>query len=158
MDLGRYKEGQQIVASIHDRYVRSGREWNHIECSDYYARALSSWATLLAATGFKIDVPKGILTVAPTVPAGDFQAPWVSTTGYGVLKRQGRKLQLACVEGKLELKALRINGNPQGPVVAELDGRKLGAEMSREDGLMVLRFKKPLVLTGGQSLDIGSPR
>ena len=38
---------------------RAGRFWNHVECGDHYYRAMSSWAVLLGATGFKIDVPRG---------------------------------------------------------------------------------------------------
>src|SRR5205823_782516 len=53
MDHGRYAQGAQIVEAVHRRYLRAGQPWNHVECGGHYSRAMSSWATLLAATGFK---------------------------------------------------------------------------------------------------------
>src|SRR6185437_9664332 len=83
MDYGRLADGMKIVEAIHRRYLRSGQPWNHVECGGHYSRAMSSWTTLLAATGFKPDVPNRTLAIAPNVP-GDFHAPWFTASGYGI--------------------------------------------------------------------------
>ncbi|HPP74556.1 MAG TPA: GH116 family glycosyl hydrolase, partial [Armatimonadota bacterium] len=39
---GMVAEGLAIVEDIHDRYLRAGRYWNHVECGGHYYRAMSS--------------------------------------------------------------------------------------------------------------------
>ncbi|HTQ09486.1 MAG TPA: GH116 family glycosyl hydrolase [Fimbriimonadaceae bacterium] len=45
IDVGMVEEGLSVMRSVHDRYARSGRRWNHVECGDHYFRAMSSWST-----------------------------------------------------------------------------------------------------------------
>jgi uncharacterized protein (DUF608 family) len=80
-DFDLHDEAIELVRSISDRYVRAGRVWNHTECGDHYYRAMSSWATMLGATGLKLDVPASLLIVRD-----DVTAPWVSAKGYGTLE------------------------------------------------------------------------
>ena len=94
MDHGRYADGARLCEAVHRRYLRAGMPWNHVECGGHYTRAMSSWATLLAATGFKPDLPKKAVAILPTVP-GDFHAPWVTASGFGTITRTGRRWPLA---------------------------------------------------------------
>ena len=103
MDHGRYADGVKIVEAIHRRYLRAGRPWSHVECGGHYSRAMSSWATLLAATGFKPDIPNKSVAINPAVP-GDFHAPWVTSTGFGTIRRQGGALSIHCAYGTFDLK------------------------------------------------------
>ena len=97
MDLGRFADGARVVESVHRRYLRAGRPWNHVECGDHYSRPPSSWATLITATGFKPDVPRQTLAVAPTAP-GDFHAPWATASGFGKISRSRQTLSVARVQ------------------------------------------------------------
>ena len=65
MDVGMHDQGIQVVKNIHRRHYRSGRCWNHVECGEHYYRAMSSWAVLLGATGFKIDLPMQKISFMP---------------------------------------------------------------------------------------------
>jgi uncharacterized protein (DUF608 family) len=103
MDHGRHADGVKIVEAIHRRYLRAGRPWSHVECGGHYSRAMSSWATLLAATGFKPDIPNKSVAINPAVP-GDFHAPWVTSTGFGTIRRQGGALSIHCAYGTFDLK------------------------------------------------------
>ena len=89
MDQGRYEDGVKVVDAIHRRYLRAGQPWNHVECGGHYSRAMSSWATLLAATGFKPDLPNQTISILPKVD-GNFHAPWVTMSGFGTIRRDGR--------------------------------------------------------------------
>jgi uncharacterized protein (DUF608 family) len=40
-DFGLVAEGWAVVRNIHERYLRAGRYWNHVECGDHYYRAMS---------------------------------------------------------------------------------------------------------------------
>jgi hypothetical protein len=152
MEMGRFADGARIVEAIHRRYMRAGRPWNHVECGDHYSRAPSSWATLLSATGFKPDVPRQMLTLAPKAP-GDFHSPWVMASGFGRIARSGRALSIATVAGKLTFQKLQVNLAGPNPMV-RLAGRSLTAKATRQDSLTVLEFAQPVSITAGQTLTV----
>ncbi len=55
-----------LTRMIHDRHHASRRSpYNEVECSDHYARAMSSHGTFLAACGFDYHGPKGHIAFAP---------------------------------------------------------------------------------------------
>jgi uncharacterized protein (DUF608 family) len=149
MDQGRYSDGVKIVEAVHRRYLRAGRPWNHVECGDHYARAMSSWATLLAATGFKPDMPDGALAFVPRV-SGDFHAPWVTASGFGTLRRSGSTLAISCVSGNLSFKSLKMD---QARTAARLGGRTLAAQASVGSPL-TLEFSDLVSLNQGQTLTL----
>jgi len=149
MDHGRYADGVKIVEAVHRRYLRAGQPWNHSECGGHYSRAMSSWTTLLAATGFKPDQPNQTLAVVPTAP-GDFHAPWVTSRGFGTIRRSGHELTISCVSGSLEFQSLKVDlARP----VARLGAQRLTAR-SRTDGSTTLEFSEPVKLGAGQILTL----
>ena len=54
-----------IVDSIHNNQLRLGHFWDHWECGHHYTRPMSSWSTLLAASGLKIDHENKTLRLKP---------------------------------------------------------------------------------------------
>ncbi len=150
IDHGHYAEGARIVEAIHRRYLRAGRPWNHVECGNHYTRPMSSWATLLAATGFKPDAHNQSLELIPKAP-GNFRAPWVTTSGFGTISRSGRTLAMHCVYGKLELKSLKA---PAGVSNAQLEGHTLSAKVLKHSDSVTLELSKPASLGANQTLTI----
>jgi uncharacterized protein (DUF608 family) len=148
MDHGRYADGVKIVEAIHRRYLRAGQPWNHSECGGHYSRAMSSWATLLAATGFKPDLPNQSLTLLPNAP-GDFHAPWATSKAFGTLRRTGKTLSLSCTSGTLEFQSLKL---PLPTPTAKIATRTLLARTSTKDGITLLEFSTPVSLSAGQTL------
>jgi uncharacterized protein (DUF608 family) len=140
MDHGSYSDGVRIVEAIHRRYLRAGRPWNHVECGGHYSRAMSSWSTLLAATGFKPDLPNGSLEITPRVP-GDFYAPWVTAAAYGTIRRAGKTLSMKCISGKLELK--RINTNPLASSIS-FNGRHVHVHFAASHDAGSFEFISPI--------------
>lgn len=150
MDHGRYADGSRIVEAIHRRYLRAGRPWSQVECGDHYSRAMSSWATLLSATGFKPDMPSQTLAILPTAP-GDFRAPWALAAGFGTISRVGSTLSLSCVYGTLSFKALKIR---PGAKSVRLDGQGVAMRITEvQDGVSV-EFASPVSLRANQTLEI----
>jgi len=150
MDHGRYTDGVKIVEAIHQRYLRAGQPWNHVECGGHYSRAMSSWATLLAATGFKPDLPNETLTMIPTVP-GDFRAPWVTSSGFGTICRTGRSLSISCAYGELRFASLKLDvAEPR----ARLGNEALSARTTVKDSLTTMKFNVPIVLRADRVLTI----
>jgi uncharacterized protein (DUF608 family) len=152
MDHGHYADGAELVAAVHRRYLRAGMPWNHVECGDHYSRPMSSWATLLAATGFKPDCPLEMLTLAPGV-SGDFHAPWVTSGGFGRIRRVGNSILLNCAWGQMRLKIIHTNLSAltNGAV---LSGKILPQRISRKPDGTRITLDQPITLTTGQTLQI----
>jgi len=152
LDQGMVKEGLSIIDAVQRRYERAGRLFNHEECGPHYYRPMSIWATFLAATGFKVDAPRGILTIAPPIKQDSLLAPWFSATGFGKYTRTDHTFDLACGEGETTFRELRLNIT--GAKGATLDGKAVACESKVENGLTVLRFTNPVTLKKGQTLAI----
>jgi len=150
MDHGRFADGVKIVEAIHRRYLRAGQPFNHVECGGHYSRAMSSWATMLAATGFKPDAANKSLGVVPAV-AGDFRAPWVTASGFGSISRKGQTLSICCAYGKLEVTSLKLRSSPQS---IRLGSGPLATRTKKAAGGFTLEFSRPLSLAAGQTLSI----
>ncbi len=150
MGQGRYEDGARVVEAVHRRYLRAGRPWNHVECGGHYSRALSSWATLLAATGFKPDAPHESLTLIPTAP-GDFHAPWVTASGFGSIRREGERLSIACTSGDLKVKRLRVAKIPRQVTI---DGRTLHALMHQKGTATTVELDEAVQLRAGGMLEL----
>ncbi len=150
MDQGRFREGVNIVEAIHRRYLRAGQPWNHVECGGHYSRAMSSWATLLAVTGFKPDMPKKSLTVIPNAP-GDFHAPWATASGFGTIGRTGRTLSIHCAEGALALQSLKLAFAPHS---IRIGANALATRITTTADGATVEFAAPLSLSANQTLTI----
>jgi uncharacterized protein (DUF608 family) len=150
IDHGQYNDGVQIVEAINRRYLRAGQPWNHVECGGHYSRAMSSWATMLAAAGFKPDRPNKSLTLMPAAP-GDFRIPWVTASGFGTLSRRGQVLSLASAHGQLELNSVRLR---QRANVVRLGGRNVAVATTATESGMQLRFSDPVIVRPSETLEI----
>jgi uncharacterized protein (DUF608 family) len=153
-DFGMAAEGRAVVRNIHERYLRAARFWNHVECGDHYYRAMSSWAILLGATGFKIDVPNQAVTFAPAIRGVEFRAPWVSSTGWGRFAQTATSFTLTCESGDLRFRELRLQLDAGGALSASLNGRTLPMKATRKGDLVVLRAKRTVSVSEGDELNV----
>lgn len=154
MDFGLSRDALAVVRNIHERYLRAGRFWSHVECGSHYYRAMSSWAVLLGATGFKIDVPRSTLTIAPAYRRREVRAPWVSATGWGTFVQGGRSFELRCRAGEVRFRTLKLRGGPG--LRARLDGRPLTASVRQEQDLAAVTFGREVRLKAGQSVTLAA--
>ena len=65
LSVGKAEISDTVVGSIHSNQLRLGHFWDHWECGHHYTRPMSSWSTLLAATGLKIDCENKTLSFNP---------------------------------------------------------------------------------------------
>ncbi len=136
---GLLDEGLSIVAAArqrHDGRVRN--PWNEYECGSYYARALSSYAVLLALSGFRYRAPSRCLELNPRWQERQGRFFFAVEGAWGSIRyqRQGSKAQvrIEVEEGRLEVrevvwggaKGLRASlpagaATPKEPLVLTLD-------------------------------------
>jgi uncharacterized protein (DUF608 family) len=84
MNWGMVQEGVECVENIRSRYDGEKRNpWDEPECGHHYARALSSWSTVVALSGFLYDGVEAAVVAAPKIPADHFRCFWATGTGWG---------------------------------------------------------------------------
>lgn len=110
---GMTREGLRIIEAARSRHDGAKRNpFNEPECGHHYARAMSSWACVLAYTGFRYSgVSKTITFAAATKPATWF---WSNGSAWGVVRqspqRQGIQVELTVLGGELALQRIAITG------------------------------------------------
>ncbi len=147
--------GLAVSRAIHDRYAPELRNpYNEVECSDHYARAAASYSLLLAACGFQLDGPAGVIGFSPRLSPENFRAPFTAPEGWGTFSQRlvdGKwKAELTVAHGRLRLRRLRLDWIAPG-VAATLNGAVVEAGV--EAGGLV--FDREVVLEPGRGLLIG---
>lgn len=82
---GLLEEGLCLVKAVRDRQDGYNRNpWNEVECGHHYARSLSSWALLLALSGFQYDMHRKVVSFSPRINRDRFSVFWSTSTMWGV--------------------------------------------------------------------------
>ncbi len=154
-------QGLAVCRAVHDRYDAARRNpYNEIECSDHYARAMSSYGVFIAATGFHVDAPAGILRFEPKLGAADFAGPFIGAGAWG---RFAQRTSATGLSATLEvrfgtLRLARLELTPRGadgtPTSVLLAGQPVPHRVESRAGRLALVLASPLVLSAGQSLSV----
>ncbi|MCL6475153.1 MAG: hypothetical protein K6U75_08895 [Firmicutes bacterium] len=156
---GRVAEGMAIVRDIHDRHLRAGRFWNHVECGNHYYRAMSAWTLLNALTGFAWDAPRGELTLSPPIRLLESRYPFFTPVGWGIYSENtgaaGPRVSITLVDGEMRLCSLKLpRWQGSSSVSLTMDKQPLSAEVLPNGPGIQLRFVTSVVLTKGREITI----
>lgn len=107
---GMVEQAFEIVKAVRERYDGVKRNpWNEIECGSNYARSMSSYALLVALSGFQWDAVAERLSLNPVHWVnGEHLAFWCSSSAWGLLYVSQSELLFAVRRGSLRLRRLRI--------------------------------------------------
>lgn len=110
---GMEKQGLQCIADIRERYTGQNRNpFDEAECGHHYARAMASWAAVLALTGFHYHAADGAMTFAK--PAKKVTWFWSTGDAWGTVKikpgKRSSEVTLTVLAGELKLQTLCIKG------------------------------------------------
>ncbi|MCL4843142.1 MAG: hypothetical protein KJZ79_14945, partial [Bryobacteraceae bacterium] len=108
---GLLDEGLTCIRNIRARYDGSRRNpFDEAECGHHYARAMASWAAVLALTGFDYSAPEQTLRL--TASAG--RHFWSTGSAFGVcdveLNGEEIPLRLTVREGEITLARVLLPG------------------------------------------------
>jgi non-lysosomal glucosylceramidase len=117
-------EGIKIVEAVQDRYDGYKRNpFEHDESGVHYARAMSSWAVLLALSGFEYDGVEKSISFAPKINFENFKTFWSTGSGWGEFTIEDRKATLTVVFGSLEIAEIGLGQDikisPLGKIVSK---------------------------------------
>ncbi|MGI8587396.1 MAG: GH116 family glycosyl-hydrolase [Chloroflexia bacterium] len=155
---GRLDDGLALVEAVRARHDGLRRNpWDEVECGHHYARSMSSWALLLALSGFHCDVAQGQIAFAPALHAADFRCFFSAGTAWGgfaqQISRRELRADLTVAAGSFDLHQLRLNAAAAG-VVADLNSVILPVSATLENGTALISFAAPVALRPGDTLDI----
>ncbi len=104
---GLTEEALALLNAVHARHDGTRRNpFNEIECGDHYVRAMSGWAAVEAASGYRYDaIGKEI-----SVSTGSGIVPFVAGTAWGRLSTEPDGAELHVLHGHLELDTIRFAG------------------------------------------------
>lgn len=109
--VGMIDEGLALIQTIRDRYDGTRRSpFDEAECGHHYARAMASWAAVLALTGFDYDASTG--TLAIDLMEGKPPTFWSSGGAWGSIGQAEGTVMLEVKAGAIQLDAISVNGGP----------------------------------------------
>lgn len=116
---GDVEPARRLVAGVRDRFDgRRRNPYNEAECGHHYARAMASWATLLAYTGFGYDGRTGAIRFTRSTGPGRFF--WSTGYAWGTVEQRpgddGTEVILTVQGGRLWLTGIALTGLGAGPV------------------------------------------
>ena len=158
---GLLEEGLSIVKAVRDRYDGLRRNpWDEVECGHHYARAMSSWAVLLALSGYAYSGPAMSLGFDPKIYPEDFRTFWTTGNGWGGYVQkvipEGQSVTLMVASGEVKLKSFTFYLAPGlgGKQLAGLDGTLAGKPFKpvfKQDGAKVeVSWPQPIVVKAGE--------
>ena len=100
LSVGMRDEADALVTSIFDNQARFGAIWDHWECGHHYTRPMSSWTTLNAALGLRIDSARRIIRLDPI--SENITLPLCFPGVLGTVKVENGSLSVQLEEGRLD--------------------------------------------------------
>ena len=158
MNWGMVKEGVECVENIRARYDGEKRNpWDEPECGHHYARALSSWSTVIALSGFLYDGVAAAVVAVPKIPRDNFECFWSTGTGWGTYSQQrqaGRtEFVLKVLKGQLACRSCEIAA-PGGAASVESLGKLVENVLERRGERLVVRLAQTLLLAANDEIRI----
>jgi non-lysosomal glucosylceramidase len=104
-------DGLTCIKNIRDRYDgRKRSPFDEAECGHHYARAMASWAAVLAMTGFHYSGVEKSMTFA----AKDGTYFWSNGYAWGSCSvkqsAKGKLIELSVLQGELDLSSFTLDG------------------------------------------------
>jgi hypothetical protein len=107
--VGMVDDGLELIQAIRDRYDGTRRSpFNEAECGHHYARAMASWAAVLALTGFDYQASTGAMTI--DLVDGVAPAFWSTGDAWGTIALNDGAVELDVRQGTLTLASVAVNG------------------------------------------------
>jgi non-lysosomal glucosylceramidase len=148
----------ECVKNIRARYDGEKRNpWDEPECGHHYARAMSSWSTIVALSGFLYDGPAAAVVAVPKIPRENFQCFWSTGTGWGTfsLRRRSRTtlFEIKVLMGALACHSCEIVARGSEASV-EIGGRAIKNQVTQSGERTVVTLDETLRLAANDEIRI----
>jgi non-lysosomal glucosylceramidase len=154
---GMIEEGVEVVAAARARYDGMKRNpWDEEECGHHYARAMSSWSTVVALSGFSYSGDREAVTAMPLIGDPAFQSFWATGTGWGsfsIERGKGTSLAIRVLAGTLPCQSCTLRGVGTR-ATARVGTRTYAVRVEQVGDRITLHFPEQVNLAEGSQLEI----
>ncbi|MGC9198222.1 MAG: GH116 family glycosyl-hydrolase [Acidobacteriaceae bacterium] len=156
---GMVEEGTECIHNVRARYDGEKRNpWDEAECGHHYARAMASWTSFVALSGFQYDGAHGSVAAVPRVTHKNFSCFWSTANGWGrfayrAMGGGGTRFSLQVLEGTLSCSSCEISGSGSSASVQK-NGETASHSVERQKNTTVFHFQSPIQLAEGHRLEI----
>ena len=156
---GMAAQGTEYIQNLRSRYDGIKRNpWDEAECGHHYARAMASWTSVVALSGFEYDGSRSAVIAAPRVPHKEFKCFWSNGTGWGTfsyssLTRKGKRLSIQVLSGKLLCRSIEISGTGKSSSV-EYEGRQCAHALRTDEGRSIVTLEQTMTLVPGGAINL----
>jgi non-lysosomal glucosylceramidase len=156
--VGMISEGIEMVTNARARFDGAKRNpWDEEECGHHYARAMSSWSTVVALCGFHYAGDRAAVSALPLIGDDNFRGFWATGTGWGsfsLLRSGGRiRLVIDILAGTLPCRSCTVKGTGAN-AKARLASAAYSPRVEEADGRVTLHFAELLKIEEGTQLEI----
>jgi non-lysosomal glucosylceramidase len=156
---GMVEEGIECIHNVRARYDGEKRSpWDEAECGHHYARAMASWTSFVAVSGFEFDGAQSSIVAIPRVAHKKFNSFWSTATGWGTFAYRpiaagGIRFTIQVLAGTLPCHSCEISGSGSS-VSVQNNSSPAPHTMEKKNGTTVFHFESPVQLSEGQTLQI----
>jgi uncharacterized protein (DUF608 family) len=150
---GMVEMGVARIADIRRRYDGVRRNpWDEAECGHHYARAMASWSSFLALSGFRYAGADKHIIAVPRWSESRFQSFWSAGMGWGVFTLTSSQFTLEVIEGSLPVRSLEfVSPRILQSLTAKLNGQALEQNaQARGKNILVTLAKDQTISAGGK--------
>jgi hypothetical protein len=159
---GMVPEALTVIESVRRRHDGQRRNpWNEPACGHHYARGMSSWAALLALSGFHYSAVERRLTLTPRVHRANFRSFWSAPSGWGSFTQTAsppqQKVRVETVEGTLAVARLVLEAAGKmgaKTVSARWGSEALPAKLRDGAGGRIIDLGCEIKIAPGQALQV----
>jgi non-lysosomal glucosylceramidase len=152
-------EGVECIHNIRSRYDGEKRNpWDEAECGHHYARAMASWTSFVAISGFSYDGMQAAVIAVPRIAHREFHCFWSTGTAWGTFSytqpRAGNtQFILKVFSGALRCQSCEITASGSASTLTFQD-KSLRHKLEIQASRGVLRFSDLATLKEGEALEI----
>lgn len=157
---GLLDEGLTVITAIRQRFDGHRRNpWNEPECGHHYARAMASWAAVLALSGFHHSAISGRLELAPAGQPSSFNCIWTVAAGWGAVRWLIENGEIAVrwdvLHGELAVQSMRYRlpaGARAGRASVQVGVERLAVRTTQDGNIATLALPRRVVATPEASI------
>jgi non-lysosomal glucosylceramidase len=156
---GMIPQGLECIGNIRARYDGIRRNpWDEAECGHHYARAMASWSSVVALSGFHYEGDRAHVVVIPPIMREDFRCIWATGTGWGSYSlrsdgNDGIHLTIQVLSGAIPCRSCTVRA-AGSRATARVGETTYSPRIERADGQTTLNFAELINLPEGSRLEI----
>jgi non-lysosomal glucosylceramidase len=156
---GMIAQGVECIGNIRARYDGEKRNpWDEAECGHHYARAMASWSSVVALSGFHYEGDRAHVVAMPPTTLENFRCFWATGTGWGTYSLQhrvgsGAHFTIQVLSGALPCRSCTVQA-AGSRATTRMGTTTYSPRLEQANGRTTLHFAQLINVSEGSQLEI----